>query len=672
MNLGLIQNGMLFGLLALAIPLIIHLLFRQKPRDVQIGSVRFLREVMEKHRNRRKVMRWLLMSLRMLGLALLALLFARPFMTERDTGTKGQKLVAILIDRSASMQLRADGTRLVDTAIEEAEKLIRNAKGKTQFAVAYFDHEVEPIKLPDSADTNRDLLRTLEAPKDSYSATDYAAAFRWAHDVCTNSKAEQTELHVMTDLQQSGLAWSEVEPMPASVLVKVHDLGRDLPNNVAIVGSTPKQLVVRPGETTTIECSLLNAGPFPLEEMPVVLEIKNGKRTIHKRERLKLEPGSFETVTFELPELEDGLWQGSITAEAHDDIVFDNKRYVAILSAPQYRVLVIDGQPNDSKVFSETYHLCSALRLAPQGATYSESPYLPDLTSKSEPLSNFDVVVLANVERVPEDNVRRLRQFIDQGGGVLVFAGEQVSSRGYQDMSEAGLVPGEIVTPREAFDLPWRVGEWDESHSVFQLFNDPQYGDLRKLPFRGITEMKADDDALVVASFSDGNPFVLEKRIGDAGGSLLWVNTSVDSEWSTWTESEMFVPIMHQMLGHLTGLNSGGPVQEKLIDTGQSDGLRVDNKSAVGRVPGIFAKTKSHHVVNVSPRESETERCSVEDFVKRFELNTESVSQQIPKVQMASFGSPLDLRPNEVWHWVLFGLVTVFVGEFFLSNRTVA
>ena len=61
MNFGIAQSGMLAGLAMLLIPFIIHLLFRQKPRDMKLGSIRFLSEIMEKHRSRRKVMRWLLM-----------------------------------------------------------------------------------------------------------------------------------------------------------------------------------------------------------------------------------------------------------------------------------------------------------------------------------------------------------------------------------------------------------------------------------------------------------------------------------------------------------------------------------------------------------------------------------------------------------------------------------
>ena len=662
MNLGLVQNGMLWGLFALAIPIIIHLLFRQKPRLMPIGSVRFLKQIMEKHRNRRRVMRWMLMSLRMLAVALFALLFARPFTTEKAESKRGDKFVGILIDRSASMQLRVDGVRLIDTAVEDAKKIILRADGKTRFEIAYFDHRVEPVTTSSSADPSNELVSQLVAPSESYSATDYAAALRWAHDVCTNAKTKNKEVHVLTDLQQSGLAWSEVEPMPDDVLVRIHDLGRDLPNNVAITSSSPSRLVVRPGESTRVRVSLLNAGPFPLEALPVVLSIRNGNRTIREQMKVNLDSGSTEIVEFEMPDLDEGLWQGRVRIESIDNMPFDNQRHLAIMSAPQYRVLIIDGDPHETNFLSETHYLQSALRLAPAGASYAASPYLPISATASELLPGFDLVLMANVERVSQRDAERLRDYVESGKGLVIFAGEQVSPTGYQALADAGLVPGEITSFLESFDLPWRIENWDRSHSIFTLFNDPQHGNIRRLAFRGITAMKPIDVTNVVASFGDGKPFLMEQKVGDKGGSVIWIATSCDNEWSSWTESELYVPIVHQVLGHLTGLNTGGPIREELIDS--------TGASLTANSPGIHRKNKSWQIINVNPRESEMERCSVNDFVSRFELNVGDQDAPVTMVR-AALGSPLDVRQNEVWHFILFALVIILLAEFSLANRTV-
>ena len=75
--MSFIQIGFLGALTAMAIPVVIHLVFRQKTRQVELGTLRFLREVLEHNARRRRVMRWLLLALRLACVALLAVLFAR-------------------------------------------------------------------------------------------------------------------------------------------------------------------------------------------------------------------------------------------------------------------------------------------------------------------------------------------------------------------------------------------------------------------------------------------------------------------------------------------------------------------------------------------------------------------------------------------------------------------
>jgi uncharacterized membrane protein len=673
MNFGLVQTGMLAGLLALAVPYIIHLMFRQKPREFKMGSVRFLREIMEKHRNRKKILRWLLMALRMACIALIALMFARPFFNELSKTDGDERLVVILIDKSASMQLLDDGVSLTSEAVTQAKEIIRSAEDNTKFEIAFFDHQVHPLtgETDDSKGnasqpaTTSQLLNELAVPEASYSATDYAAAFRWAHDICASSKSDLRQLHVFTDLQQSGLAWSNVEPMPDSVKVNVHDLGRDLPNNIAITRSTPSRLVVRPGDSTTVEVALLNSGPFALDEVPVKLDIKNDTRTVHKHEKVKLEPGSVERIEFELPKLEIGLWEGSVTVETIDDLSFDNLRHVAILAKPQYRVLVVDDDDEEG-FLSETHHLQTALRLAPAGKSYEESPYAVVADSIGRSFEDFDVIVLANVQSVAIQDATRLKKFVNAGGGLVVFGGEKVTAAGYEALQDNGMIPGKLLDVEEAIDLPWRIATWNKDNSIFAPFNDPQHGDLRQLAFRGLIKMQPSTDANVVARFRDEIPFVITQSIGEQGGGVVWVTTSCGSRWSNWTQSGMYLPIVHQMLGHLTGLNTGGPLQEALLDT--------NSEQLESRVPGVFRSGKATQVVNVSPRESETERCSVEDFASRFELNIGDQEIGVPaaRLRRASFSSALDVRQNEIWHWILFALVTLGAVEFFLANRTVA
>ena len=671
MELGLIQTGFLFGLLALAIPIMIHMIFRQQPRQVELGSIRFLKEILEKHRGRRKVMRWLLLALRMLCLALLAFLFARPFVNESRQG-RDERFTAVLIDHSASMQLRNGGHSLLEEAIQQTRQLVSGAESKARFEIALFGHRVTPLEgqggsAAEPSETKQrsaaERLAQLEIPA-SYGATDYAAGLRWAHDLCVKAPAETKEVHIFTDMQQSGLDWSEVQPMPPDVRVHVHDLGRDLPNNAAITTANPSRLFTRPGEQVTVRVNLLNAGPFTLDELPVVLSLKNGNRSISKRQKVKLEREAILTVEFELPELTRGLWQGTVTIETIDDLPFDNQRYVAIMAAPQYDVLLVDGDPHPSGYLSETYFLESALRLAPHGQTYKDSPYLPTVLDRPDvlpDLTQWDLVVLANVGDLRSDEIHRLGRFVRGGGGLIVFTGPKVTGENTQALADAGLTPGKVVGRRESIDLPWRLVEWDTMHSIMKPFNDPQHGDLRKLAFRGYTAVEPDTETTTLAEFNSGIPLLTQQQVEE--GDVLWFLSGCDQQWGNWSRSRLFLPLVHQMLGYLTGMNEGGPVREVVIDSTSAD--LTDQK------PGVYQRQdRFWQVVNTSPRESEMNRCSIDDFVKRFALTVDESAAAAASAAMAP--TSLEIRKNEIWHWILFALVALLCLEFLIANRATA
>ena len=709
-----LQTSFLAGLAALAVPVLIHLFFRLKTKRVELGTIRFLRVVLEENARRRKVMRWLLLALRMAFVALLVGLFARPFLTAAATGGD-QELLVILIDQSATMQLKGERGRLIDQAVAEARKLIESSSPKTRFEVAYFDHSVRPVTNPKNQEPNSKnsisgaaLLAKLQAPTAAFGATNYGAVFDWARDICVKAPPGRKQLHLFTDLQQSGLDWTEVEPLPAEVRSHLHDLGNSVVNNLAVTEVRTPRLWVRPGETPTIRASVLHGGAFALNEVPIVLEVgkvdqANGRRQppgesqaapdqgadaprsptrsdfsqlaerITKRERVKLEPGATVTLDFELPALSEGLWQGRVTVEYDDDLAFDNQRYFAISATPAYRVLVLNGGASGSPITSETYFLEAALRLAAEEESFVDSPFAPTVMpfengSALPNLSKFDAVVLANVGEMNKPDAAQLAAFVRSGGGLLVFTGDNVSTKSCATLSDAGLSVGAIGEPKVTVDLPWRLAKWDESHPVFQPLSDPQHGDLRRLIFAAYTHVTPSSDASVLAEFGTGDPAVIERRVGD--GTVLWVTVSCGRDWSDWSRGRLFLPIVHQLLGYEVGLTQGGRVRTRLVDAERGEGSEVRGQRSEETFPGVAQFERYAEVINTSPRESDTERCAREVFEDRFAVkfvNEESASA----TQIAELGN-VEFQQNEIWHWAACALLGVLLLEGFVGNRTTA
>ena len=185
--MSFVQIGFLAALGGLVIPIIIHLVFRQRPKRVELGTLRFMRIVLEHNARRRRVMRWL----RLACVALLALLFARPYLLEARQGGE-MTTVVVLIDQSATMELKADGARAIERAVASTKELLAGASDNSWFEIAFFDHAVHPLveAAGDEKKDNRrrdwsagELASKLKAPSACYGATDYGGAMEWARDV---------------------------------------------------------------------------------------------------------------------------------------------------------------------------------------------------------------------------------------------------------------------------------------------------------------------------------------------------------------------------------------------------------------------------------------------------------------------------------------------------------
>lgn len=663
--MSFIQIGFLSAVAAVAIPIVIHLVFRQKTRRADLGTLRFLRVVLQRNARRRRVMRWFLLALRMACVALLAVLFARPYWRAFQSASQ-KETVAVLIDRSATMELKQDGTRLIDRAVAETREMVRHRADNSRFEIAFFDHAVRPLGREGAkALSTSEVITALAAPTACYGGTDYGAAMDWARDVLAKAPPGPRKLHIFTDLQRSGLAWSEVDSLPDDVATTLHDLGRSAVNNLAVVEARADRVWLRPQEQTSVHATVYNGGPFGTEEISVVLRLAAGERKLELRERVKIDPGASESVRFDLPPLAEGAWQGKVFVEASDDLPLDNERYVEILAARPYQVLLVDGRAGASPGLAATYFLEASLRLAPPGKLDPTVSFEPTQLSAEEfpsKLDRFDAVVLADVGELQPSDARRLALFVQGGGGLLVFGGENVTAERMANLKQAGLVPGEVVGVDAASDLPLRLQTWDVKHPVFAAFSDPQLGDLRRLSFSACTDLSPAADAQVLASFRDGKPALVERRLGK--GTTLWFTSSADRQWSDWPRSRLYLPLMYQLLGYETGLTAGGRVRSVVLE-GKTE-------VSAAATPGIVAGDGFSLVVNTSPRESETERCPAEEFMHRFGLKTpdaDSTPQQARTMQ-AGLGS--EMIESEFWQWIALLVLAALLMETLVANRTAA
>jgi hypothetical protein len=647
-----IQYGMLGALAALAIPIIIHLMFRQRARPVDLGTLQFLKIVLRDNARRRRLKRWLLLALRMACLALIAFLFARPYMFATEPAS-GDRLVVVLLDRSASMGL-VGGARPIDQGMAEARAIVGRAGTGTQLEASTFDRLVHPLAQP------ADLSKTAIEP--TAAGTDYGAALAWARDLLVRSKKAFKELHILTDLQRSGLDRGDSVSLPVGVDVHLRDFGRAFPKNVAVTGVTIAPQNVRPGDSVSVTATVLNASPLPISKCPIRIHVEAGDRKRDLERTVDLDGGATVSVAFGFDAMPEGLWRGHAEVSATDELPFDNRRFLAIHVAPPARVLLVDGEPGRAPYESETHFLQAALRLATPDEKYAKTPFDPrtiELVSGAglPDLEKTEAVVLANVEGLGASDVKRLANFVERGGGLLAFTGDRVRAEGARALEAAGLGVGEVLEAKTATELPWRLERWDLQHLVFRPFADPEHGDLRRPAFTAITPIKPGNEARVLAWFRGGEPALLERTKGR--GKVLWFTSACDLAWGNWPRGRMYVPMLHQMVAYVSGLAEGGRIRQEVAGD--------------DRKPGVVESDGLIHVINPDPLESETARCTPKEFAGRFSFTLpEPVATAVAGEGGTRRIADDRLRSDEIWPWLALTLVGVLLVENFLANRTAA
>jgi hypothetical protein len=650
-GLGLVHVGFLFATATVALPILIHLLLKPRARRVEIGSVRFLKLVLKDSRRRRKLRRWLLLALRVAAVLLLALLFARPYFGR--AGAQGpQRAVILLIDQSASMSATQGGRTFFDRAQEAAEKTIKALPNETTIHLAYFDAQGVVTPTESRIDWDR---------QPGYAGTDYLQALRWARDMAVNSKRLQRKVYLFTDLQRCGVRGRTFDGLPADVELEVVEIGKPLIGNLAVESVETIDSLIRPKQPLLVTANLLNAGQFPAKKVQarLVLEGEAGKLPVQV-ETVNIAPASRQAVRFSTPIQKPGLYKGYVEIASEDEFPLDNRRYIAIEARMPDRILLVDGRPGISVYGNETYYLEAALRLRLPQKGGSITPYEPNrlawIGEAALPdLQNFRLVVLCNVASMPENEVLRLRNFVAGGGSLLLFTGKQVQAEGYEPLGRAGLLPATVAGPAER--ALFRFDTWNKEHPILKPLSDPQQGDLRRVVFHHITRLKPNPGAEVLAAAQTGEPLLIESRL--ERGRILLFASSADRDWSSWPQSRLYVPLIHQLVGYLTErLPENQRVQEKQAGSGKET------------EPGIIAVAKSVVVRNLDPTESEIERLTEEQFRKAYHLPALDANILKSRAAAAFKLPPGTERPDEIWTYVVWILLVVLVGELFVANRT--
>jgi hypothetical protein len=584
---GWLNLPMLGWLTAAAAPIVIHLWSRRRFHPMPWAAMQYLLAAVQKRQRRMRLEQWLLLALRTLIVLAVVAAVAQPYFERDPSGFApgGRTHRVLVVDGSYSMLYQPDDKSRFERAKELAARIVaesppgdgfslvlmaappRVVVGTPAFESGQFRQELDNLRV---TQTTIDLPATL------------AAVERLLGDARREDpRLTRHEVFFLTDLGRAGWAPGSsraaaeirrrAQSLSAAAKLFVIDLGQPSADNLALVDLRAEEPVATVARDVHLRSRVKNFGRAPQMRRGVELWV-DGRPVA--QQSVDLDAGGEKSVVFPHRFETPGDHAVEVRLDAGDRLEIDNHRFLVVRVRENVRVLCVEGPASAAPGRSPADYLLYAL--SPQaddsrrGTVRAEA--VPESGLLERDLGRYDCVFLHNVAQFTPSEAQALDGYARRGGSLVFFLGDHVLAEGYNRElggERAGalrLLParlGPVVSrPQRGLDpLEYR-------HPAVRAFRGRERSGLLTTPISkyvklNVTDHASHSQAQVVLAFADGDPMIVEDRVGH--GRVAVVATSADLAWGAMPVWPSFLPLVHELLAYCVGSQS----QQWNLEVGQ-------------------------------------------------------------------------------------------------------
>ena len=499
----------LYFLFLLIIPILVHLFQLRRFKKQYFTNVRFLKQLSIQTRKSSKIKKWLLLATRLLLLANLIFAFAQPFFTDEKKSSTNNELV-IVLDNSFSMQAKGQNGELLKRAVED---LLSHAPTGKKFSLLTIDATFWNTDISAVKSDLQNIKYTAEPFR-----IDAALA-----KINARQSANVKEVVIITD--GLGTTENQLKSLPEDnsyfVLPTAENQNNSAIDSVFIAKTTD--------DFYEIAVQLRSFGTLPTS-LPVALY--NAEKLIGKTQTTF--ESSLKTVNFTIPKSD---FHGYIEI-VDNGLRYDNRYYFSI-SKPELTNVISIGNQAKSTFLSKIY-------------TPSEFKYFNSELSTLDYniLEQQDVVVLNELDEIPQALQTTLKSFMQKGGNVIFIpSSEQKISNINQFLSNFGALQvtssQNIKKPitRISFGHPLFSGVFEKKIDNFQYPTTEQ-------------SFGTNGASSTILGFEDQVAFLSSVEMPLS--NLYVFTAALNTQMSNFQNSPLIVPIFYNMaqIGNKTGVQS--------------------------------------------------------------------------------------------------------------------
>ncbi len=592
------------GVLAVSIPIIIHLLNRRRYKIIEWAAMQFLLAAMRKNRRRVKFEQWILLATRCALIALLGLALARPLGCADSTlarlAGRSASMHVIIIDNSYSMAYQADRPD-APTNFDQAKKISRAlverlSAGGDSVVLITASQPAQAIVAKPSYDL-AGMMQSIDRIQQRYTGSDLAGALALAEQVAKEETNQSSRtLHIFSDSTTS--AWRNGQEkvletmgprLAAQYSVRHYNLSIPNQTNAAILDVSPGSNLVRTRFANDFKATARAYGSTV--ESSIIWKL--GDEVLPGGTSIPIDAQTPPITQSNAQLRVGGSTVISAQIAAEDRLKIDNFRAHAIEIASEMRILIVEGRRGTGALDGSGSFLDLALAPptldAQPGRTttsYIKPERISDIELAGKVLGDYRAIMITDVAQLAAPVADQLAAYVKQGGTVVWFMGEQVQRENYNSvLLPRGLIPGALVQRQTGPGFTFAFNAAGNNHPLLQAFNNIDKSGLETAQVFTYWEVTPKEDLNVenVLNFQTGTqkiaPAITRHTIGT--GKVVFFATSADAEWTSFPAKPAYVTLMHEIVA---GTVAGS---ERWMNLGIGDRVEIPTTRELGGAPRL-------------------------------------------------------------------------------------
>ena len=602
----------LFALLALAIPVIIHLFNFKRYKTLYFSNVPLLKRIKKESRKKSQLKQLFILIARLLAIASLVFAFSRPYIPlSNKTPVAAQQVAAIYIDNTFSMKAEGEKGPLLEQAKLKAIEIANSYRVGTQFLISTSDFLPQHQFLLNKEQFIQQVSEIKESPRSPQLSAIYLQAIQTVS--ASVKKAEKT-LYILSDFQKNSADIEAIKP-DSTVWTYLFPLKAGKTNNLLIDSCWFEAPGRKLGQPEKLFVRIRNLSDQAYQNIPVRLTINDSLKAISN-----MNIAEQEEAILELNYTNNSAGIQLCKIELDDyPIIYDNSYYMSYQVQGKLRTLGIFNPMNNGSGYLK------ALFANDELITYDE---FPENNIQISQLKNYQCIFLINNEKISSGLKSELTAFVEQGGTLTIIPDRLTNYSEYNDLLNS--LNGKTIT---AFDTASaEISEINYNHELYRDVFKKQENEADMPVIKGSVTfaglMQKTETPLL--KFRNGKSALNTHSFGS--GTVYMFAFPIDQKNLSFIRHVIFVPTVYNM-----ALNSGEP-QKYAYPIENDEPVILNQNRNPGELKIVNSRTKDEFLTTLRNVGSGKKQLILDDLPK--EAGHFLVQDEGQTIQSISYNFP--------------------------------